>query len=274
MLVCSLALLLGIYVAGLARVWSRGGVGRGIRLLQAVAFGAGWITLVAALSPPMDEWSDQSLAAHMVQHELLMIIAAPLIALGAPMIAVLWALPFAVRQRTLDLVRLPLLARTWTVVTSPASAFFIYAITLWVWHIPLLYDAALAHENVHVLQHVCFFSTATLFWWTLAHGRHGRAAYGAAVVYLFATAVHGGLLGALLTVSPRVWYLPYTTQHLSGFTTLEDQQVAGLLMWVPASIAFVAGGLTLFAQWLRLSDQLSRFSSDPSVGPTRVERWP
>src|SRR3954471_17309568 len=135
MLAASLALLLGFYAAGLARVWRSGGVGRGIRVRQAMAFAAGWITIVAALSPPMDEWSDQSLAAHMVQHELLMIVAAPLIALGAPMIAVLWALPAAVRHRTLGAVRRPLIAGTWAIVTSPAAVFFIYAITLWVWHI-------------------------------------------------------------------------------------------------------------------------------------------
>ena len=74
---------------------------------------------------------------------------------------------------------------------------------------PALYDAALEHEAVHVVQHLCFFGTAALFWWGIAHGRHGRAGYGAAVVYVFATAVHGGVLGALLTVSPRVWYAPY-----------------------------------------------------------------
>jgi len=274
MLASSLALLLGLYAAGLIRVWNKAGVGSGIGVRQAVAFGAGWTTLVAALSAPMDEWSDQSLAAHMVQHELLMIVAAPLIALGAPMIAALWALPSAVRCRTLEVTRLPILAGPWTILTSPASAFFIYAITLWVWHIPRLYDLALADEHVHVVQHVCFLTTATLFWWSLAHGRHGRAAYGAAVVYVFATAVHGGLLGALLTISPRVWYLPYTTQHLSSFTTLEDQQLAGLLMWIPASIAFVAGGLMLFAGWLRLSDRRSRFNSTLPVGPARIERLP
>jgi len=140
---------------------------------------------------------------------------------------------------------------------------------LWVWHLPALYDYAIEHEDVHVLQHICFFGTAALFWWGIAHGRYGRASYGAAVVYVFATAVHGGVLGALLTFSPRVWYAPYVVNHPAGLTPLEDQQLAGLLMWVPAGLTFVAGGLILFAAWLRQSDRLSRFSSAPPLRPTQ-----
>ena len=142
---------------------------------------------------------------------------------------------------------------------------------MWIWHIPALYDAALAHEGVHVVQHLCFFSTAALFWWGIAHGRHGRTGYGAAVVYVFATAIHGGLLGALMTVSPHVWYAPYLTQPSARLTPLEDQQLAGLLMWVPASLVFVAGALVLFAAWLRQSDRLSRFPSRSAWTPTGVK---
>ena len=108
---------------------------------------------------------------------------------------------------------------------------------------------------MHVVQHLCFFGTAALFWWGIVHGRQGRLGYGAAVVYLFVTAVHGGVLGALLTVSPRVWYAPYLAHHPAGLTPLEDQQLAGLLMWIPAGLAFAAGALFLFAAWLRQSDR-------------------
>ena len=91
----------------------------------------------------------------------------------------------------------------------------------------------------------------------------GRRGYGAAVVYVFATAVHGGLLGALLTVSPRVWYAPYlVASSVAACTPLEDQQLAGLLMWVPAGLVFAAGGLFLFAAWLRQSERRSRFKPD------------
>ena len=98
----------------------------------------------------------------------------------------------------------------------------------------------------------------------------GAYGYGAAVVYLFVTAVHGGLLGALLTVSPRVWYAPYFAHHPSGFTSLEDRQLAGLLMWVPAGLAFTAGALFLFAAWLRQSERLSRFESGTVLRPDGI----
>jgi cytochrome c oxidase assembly factor CtaG len=144
--------------------------------------------------------------------------------------------------------------------------FGLYGVALWVWHIPVLYDYALEHESVHVAQHLCFFGTATLFWWGITHGPRGRAGYGAAVVYVFITAVHGAVLGALLTVSPGVWYTPYLTTHTNGLTPLEDQQLAGLLMWVPAGLAFAAGGLFLFAEWLRQSDRRSRFPNASNAG--------
>ena len=110
---------------------------------------------------------------------------------------------------------------------------------------------------------LCFFGTRRAL--LVGHRARppGAYGYGAAVVYVFVTAVHGGVLGALLTVSPRVWYAPYLAHHPAGLTPLEDQQLAGLLMWVPAGLAFVAGALFLFAAWLRQSDRLSRFKSGP-----------
>jgi cytochrome c oxidase assembly factor CtaG len=261
----SLAVVIALYAAGVTRLWRNAGYGRGIRPLEAAAFGTGWLSLVIALSPPLDAWSDQWLAAHMVQHELLMVVAAPLIALGAPLVGMLWAMPSRVRHVIVPVVQHTPLPRIWRMITAPPSTFVLYGLALWIWHLPALYDEALEHEAVHAAQHLCFFGTATLFWWGIVHGRQGRTGYGAAVVYLFVTAVHGGVLGALLTVSPRVWYAPYTVGHAAGLSPLEDQQLAGLLMWVPAGLAFAAGALFLFAAWLRQSDRLSRFRSGPAL---------
>jgi cytochrome c oxidase assembly factor CtaG len=270
MLVSSLLIVLGLYVVGVVRVWRRAGYGRGVLPVQALAFGGGWLALLVALSPPLDEWSEEWLVAHMVQHELLMVVAAPLVAFAAPIVAFLWAAPRIVRYPVLDALHRPPLTRVWTVVTAPTLVFLVYALALWVWHLPALYDYALQHEAVHVVQHLCFFGTAMLFWWGITHGQHGRSSYGAAVVYIFATTLHGGVLGALLTFSPRVWYAPYLAHHPAGFTPLEDQQLAGLLMWIPASLTFVAGALVLFAAWLRQSDRLSRFTSKPVLRPTGI----
>jgi putative membrane protein len=258
MLVSSLVLLLLIYATGLVRVWRNAGAGAGISGWEATAFAGGWLALAVALSPPLDELSDHYLVAHMAQHELLMAVAAPLMTLSAPIFALLWAFPAVLRKRGLDALRQRPIVSAWTALTSPLSAFLLHFLALWLWHLPALYDYALAHDAVHAVQHVCFFGTAALFWWGIAHGRYGRAGYGAAVVYVFATAVHGGVLGALLTFSPRVWYTPYLVPHGGTLTPLEDQQLAGLLMWVPAGLVFVAGGLTLFAGWMRESERRSQ----------------
>jgi putative membrane protein len=259
MLVASLVTILAVYGVGLTRLWDAAGYGRGIRYREAAAFGIAWITLVAALTSPMHEWSERSLAVHMVQHELLMMVAAPLLAMSAPLIAALWVLPLAARRRALAWVRRPVLSGAWRFATAPFAVWFLHAVVLWTWHLPLLYDAAVAHEAVHVVQHLCFVSAAVMFWWGLSQGRYGRSGYGAAVVYLFATAVQGGILGALLTLSPRVWYAAYRSSHLSGLSPLEDQQLAGLLMWVPAGLIFAAGGLAFFAAWVTESDRRTRF---------------
>jgi len=268
MLVNSLALVFGVYTAGVVRLWRHAGFGRGVRPLEAVGFVAGWEALLVALSSPLHEWSERSLAAHMVQHELLMAVAAPLMVIGAPLVGLLWALPPNPRHALVAMVARTPLPRVWSAFTAPHVGFLLYGLALWIWHLPILYDAALEHEEIHVVQHLCFFGTAALFWWGIVRGRRGRLGYGAAVVYLFVTAVHGGALGALLAVSPRVWYAPYLVHHTGGLTPLEDQQLAGLLMWIPAGFAFAAGALFLFAAWLRQSDRASRFKRRTEMAPT------
>ncbi|HZR22816.1 MAG TPA: cytochrome c oxidase assembly protein [Vicinamibacterales bacterium] len=226
-----------LYAVGVTRLWRHAGVGQGIRRWQAIAFASGWLTLVIALIA-LDELSDRLFAAHMAQHELLIVVAAPLLAASGYWIALLWAL--RIRMRTWPKM---------TLITAPAVVWLLHAAALWVWHIPSLYDLAVEHEPVHVLQHASFLGSAVLFWWGLLHGRYGRAGYGAAVIYIFATAIHSGILGALLTFSSTLWYPHY------AHAGLEDQQLAGLLMWIPASVIFIAGGLYFFAAWLRESER-------------------
>jgi putative membrane protein len=137
------------------------------------------------------------------------------------------------------------------VVTAPAAVWLLHAVALWAWHVPALFNAALASDPIHALQHLSFFGTAVLFWWGLVQDRYDRMQYGAAVLYVFTTAVHSGVLGALLTLSPWPWYPAYaTTTAAFGLTPLEDQQLGGLIMWVPAGAIYVAVGLAFFAAWL------------------------
>jgi len=263
-----LAVALAVYGAGLIRLWRNAGSGQGVRAGQAMAYAIGWLALVVALVSPLDALADDLFAAHMAQHELIMLVAAPLIALASPLVAGMWALPAGGRRRVMRAMRGRRMALAWSAITAPAAVWLLHAVTLWIWHVPALFDAALQSESLHAVQHLTFFWTAALFWWGMAHGRYGRAGYGAAVVYVFATAVHSGVLGALLTFSPYVWFPLYatTTKTMAAFglTPLEDQQLAGLLMWVPASMLFIAGGLYFFAMWLRESGRRARFTQ-PSL---------
>ena len=244
------------YAVGVVRLWRNAGVGQGVARLQAAAFACGWLALVAALLSPRDELAEQLFTAHMAQHELLMVVGAPLIALASPLVAFLWVLPHGGRRRAMRAMRGRRVSVAWAALTAPATVWLLHGLALWIWHMPSLYDAALQSEAIHAVQHLCFFLSASLFWWGIAHGRYGRAGYGVAVVYIFATAMHSGVLGALLTFSPHVWYPLYErTSTTFGLTPLEDQQLAGLLMWVPAGVTFVAGGLYFFAAWLTESER-------------------
>ena len=137
----------------------------------------------------------------------------------------------------------------------------IHAVALWGWHVPFLFELALHSESVHAVQHLCFIGSALLFWWTLIHGRHGRLGYGAAVVYVFTTAAHNSILGALLTLAPHPWYPTYvSTAHAWSITPLEDQQLGGLIMWIPAGVLLLVIGLALLIAWIGESERRFRYT--------------
>jgi cytochrome c oxidase assembly factor CtaG len=251
-----LALSGALYAAGLARLWRRAGVGQGIRRWEALCFAAGWLALIVALLSPVDALGGILFSAHMVQHELLILVAAPLMVLGRPLAPFLWALPPAGRDVTAEWTRNPAFAVAWRRLTAPFAVFLIHGLALWIWHLPSLYQATLDDEFIHALQHLSFFLSSALFWWSLIHGRFGRLGYGAAVVYVFLTSLHSGVLGALLTFAPRLWYPIYEARTSRwGLSPLEDQQLAGLIMWIPAGVVFIVLGLGLFAAWLRESER-------------------
>jgi len=210
-----------------------------------LAFAGGWLSLVLALESPLHELSEKLFSAHMAQHEILMIIAAPLLALGRPLNVFLWALPAD--------WRLPAgrFARMWQCITAPLVATVLHASALWIWHLPSWYQATLRSDFIHGLQHLSFLLTAALFWWALIHGRYGRMGYGVAVVYVFVTAAHSGALGALIAFSPSVLYPIYQSTTMQfGLDPIEDQQLAGIIMWIPAGMLLTVLGAALFAAWL------------------------
>jgi putative membrane protein len=132
----------------------------------------------------------------MVQHEVLMLIAAPLVVLGRPFVAFIWALPIEWRRGAGSIIKGSWLQGVWNAVTNPLVAWAAHGVALWIWHLPALFQATLASDFVHTLQHMSFLGSALLFWWALIRGRQGLMGYGAAVLYVFSTAMHSGLLGA------------------------------------------------------------------------------
>jgi putative membrane protein len=194
----------------------------------------------------------------MVQHEVLMLMAAPLLVLSRPLVPFLWGLPFRWRRTAGGWSKVDPVQTMWRFITAPLVAWFVHAFALWVWHVPALFEATLTNEWVHSAQHLSFLISALLFWWSLFYGRN-PGGYGAGVLYLFTTGVHTSILGALLTFAPTVWYPAYSqTVAAWGLSPLEDQQLGGLIMWVPGGIVYLVAGLFLFAEWLRQSDTVAR----------------
>lgn len=246
-----LAISLALYVAGLLRLWRKAGAGRGVGKARAASFGTGWLALVLALVSPLDALGGFLFSAHMVQHEVLMIVAAPLLVMGQPLAVWTWALQDRWRSRTSRLVHLPAVAGTWSVLTHAPVAWALHGIALWAWHLPPLFEAALRSPGVHSLQHTSFLVTALLFWWPPLGGA-SRAGHGGSMLYLFTTMVHTGALGALLTFSTVPWYPIYAAGTPAlGFDLLEDQRLGGLIMWVPAGLAYLAVALAAAARLLR-----------------------
>jgi len=240
-----------LYAAGVSRLWARAGRGCGVRPWQIGAFAGGWIALVSALLSPIAAMSDFLFSVHMTQHEMLILVAAPLLVLGRPVVPLLWALTPRWRLRVGAWSQNRYWSAAWRTLTGPLLIWLLHGFALWLWHLPALYQAALGNAAIHATEHLCFLATACLFWWALIHGRYGRFGYGIAVLFVFVTSIHSEVLGALLTFAPRVWYPLYATRSpAAGFDALQDQQLAGLIMWIPFGVVFLLLGLALFAAWL------------------------
>jgi putative membrane protein len=246
-----LLLSASLYAAGVLVLWRRVGWGRGIQPWQVAAYVVGWLTLTAALVSPLHWLGEHLFTFHMIEHEIVMVLAAPLIAAARPLGALLWGLPKRLRVGLGRLLRTQVLARLWRSLTRPFNATVLHGVAIWIWHAPLFFDAAVTHVPMHRLQHLSFLLTALLFWWSLIR----RADYGVAVGHLFVTMLHTSVLGALMALAPRLLYQAQTADALHwGLTPLEDQQLAGVVMWVPAGTVYAGAALAFAALWISQSD--------------------
>lgn len=215
---------------------------------NAVAFYAGLLAVVLALESPIDYLSEYLFSFHMMQHLLLIMVAAPLIVLGDPSVTLLRGVPLAARRRVLGAAArqnwLHAIGRGFGFIMSPLPAVAIFLADLYLWHWSLLFNLTLKNDAVHVLEHLCFLATSLLFWAQVIDQRaiHARLTYIQRAVYTVLTAAAGNLLAMFLVFAPKPLYTAYAdlAQRPYGMTALGDQQIAGAIMWVPVLLLFGA----------------------------------
>ena len=255
-----------LYLRGLRRLWATAGVGRGVARWQAAAFAAGLLVCWIALESPVDALGSALFSGHMLQHELLAVVAAPLLVLGDPMrtvahgLAPVWRRRLGVADRLVTGAGSPSQRGWWL-----AGWFVAFVVSFWAWHVPVLYNAAVRNDVVHSLQHATFLVGALGLWWA-ALGRYRKRNPLPGVALLFATVLQGTWGGALFVFAVRGYYEPYlNTTEAWGLTPVDDINLGGSIMWV-SGMVFIAAALFLLVTWLPALDRRDTASEPPVSG--------
>jgi cytochrome c oxidase assembly factor CtaG len=236
-----------LYGAGALILHRRSHIRPRARSLAHIGFLCGWLSLAGALISPLHGLGEQLFTFHMIEHEIIMAVSAPLLVLARPIGTLLWSLPRRLRLVAARWLRSRSIRAAWDWASGGLNATILHGIAIWVWHAPGLFDAAVTNLAMHRLQHLSFLVTAILFWWSVFH----RSEAGAGAWHLFLTMMHTSALGALMALAPRVLYTVQTAAAPSfGLTALEDQQLAGIVMWVPAGTIYAGAALALLAIWI------------------------
>ena len=248
--VLGIALAAAAYGLGVAAL-RRNGHGPGPR--RVLCFYAGLAVVAGSLVSPLDALAATLFSAHMVQHLMLILIAAPLLVLGAPVVPVMLAMPRTVRRTSRSIERIPVVVAASRALMNPVVVLALHSIALWAWHLPSPYQAALRNDVLHGGEHVTFVATAMLFWALVIGGkRRRRLGHGAAILLTFVTALQSAALGVVLTFASTVLYPVHAGRTEAwGLSALEDQQLAGAIMWIPAGIVYLGVMCALFVGWMR-----------------------
>jgi len=249
-MVVGFAIAIGIYVTGFVRLRRRAQLGRPELTRRAGFFALACAVLAAATLSPLHQLGGHSFTAHMAEHELIMLAAAPLLVMSRPLGLWLWAFPAPVRRVLGATGRSRPVRACWSLLADPWVATVVQGAVLWIWHLPSLFDRALKSEGWHVAQHLSFFVAALLFWSAMLGPRRSPWASAAC---LFATSMISGALGAFMALSQSPWYAPYASLGLAAFglTPTQDQELAGALMWVPGGLLHAGVAVALLAPALR-----------------------
>jgi putative membrane protein len=244
-----------LYLTGTWALHRRTTLGRR-RSWSGALYWIGWLSLAGSLVSPLHWLGEHLFTFHMIEHEIIMAIAAPLLVLANPVGTLLWGLPRRIRGLVGRLMRHKVVSMTWSWLCAGSHATLLHGIAIWVWHAPGLFDNAVTDIAIHRLQHLSFFLSAVLFWWSVFR----RSAAGAAAWHVFITMLHTSVLGALMALAPRVLYGAQTASAAAwGLTPLEDQQLAGTVMWVPAGTIYAGVALALTAIWIKQTGGRPRY---------------
>ena len=248
-----LAVICGAYLLGRWRL-SRRTKYRVVHLGDTLFFVGGGVVLTLVLVSPIDVYGGDLFFMHMIQHLSLMMIAAPLLLLASPMAVFLWAFPGTIRHQ-LGRAFTPngVLRRVLTGVTVPVIAWLFYVVVIWAWHVPVVYDKALEQEWLHIVEHLVMFGAAVIFWWPVIGPAPIRShlPYPFRFLYLFLALSQNIVLAAILTFADSPVYAHYedSPEHW-GLGVDLDQQLGGILMWLPGAMMYFTALGILFYIWV------------------------
>ena len=250
LLTVPLALALLIYIVGWTRLSKRASTPVRPRL-----FLSGWLVLTLSLTSPLHEAGEQSFTMHMIELELIMLVSTLLLAASGAGGVLAWGLPRPLRLALGGSWKSPLQS-LWKRFTEPVTATAVQGAVMWAWHAPPLFDRALGSFGWHITQHACFFLSSLIFWWAMLHPRERGSGYGVSAACLFATSLIGGALGALMSFSSSPWYAQYAAMGMTGIglDPVDDQRLAGLIMWIPGGLVHGVAALVLAYKLLRASE--------------------
>jgi cytochrome c oxidase assembly factor CtaG len=235
------ALITGLYLYAIGPLRTRYFPAERVNTGQTISFLLGVLMMFLALVSPLDELGDTYLfSAHMVQHLFLTVVGPPLLLLGTPE----WFVKPILRNK--------IALKIAKVLTYPVVAFVLYNVDFWLWHAPPLYNATLENQTVHILEHITFIVFGLLYWWPIFSPSKDLPGLpiGGKILYLFLSGMPSVLLGAGLTFSPPL-YAPYiAAPRIWGISAATDQQLGGLIMWVPVSIFYIVIMSVLFIRWM------------------------
>lgn len=255
-ILASIAVAAGWYAVGVGRLHHRLEARRLVGLREIGAYGAGLATLFIALVSPIDGIADQLFWIHMIQHLLLLLLAAPMLVLGRPALAFLWAFGPTGRKRVGRASTRLGLTRGINGLMHPIVVWPLFCGVFVLWHFPGPYQWALRDETIHTLEHLSFLIASLMFWSIVIEpsGRR-RLEFGPTLVFVTTAAILSGLPGALISLAPRPLYAAHASGEAAwGLSPLEDQQLAGLVMWIPGGFIYLAAVAFVFLQWLQQGD--------------------